>query len=52
MATVYKIEIEVVSDWVNLDEETIQRKIKEKIEDTHSLLRQEFRVSDIKVERK
>ncbi len=34
MATVYKVEIEIVSDWVNYTEEQISEIIKEQIEAT------------------
>ena len=32
MATVYKVEIEIVSDWVNFDEKMIIKLLKERIE--------------------
>lgn len=32
MATVYKIEVEIVSDWVNYSEEQITEMVKEAIE--------------------
>jgi ribosome-binding factor A len=34
MATVYKVEVEIVSDWLNLTEERIAEIVKEQIEDT------------------
>jgi len=52
MATIYKIEIEVVSEWINYTPKDIEIMIKEKIEDTHEVLNQEFKVSVIKAERK
>ena len=52
MATVYKVEIEIVSDWINYTAKDVERLIKEKIEDTHGLMKQDFKVSVIEVERK
>jgi ribosome-binding factor A len=34
MATVYKVEVEIVSDWLNLTEERIAEIVREQIEDT------------------
>ena len=34
MATVYKVEVEIVSDWVNYTEERIEEIVKEQIEAT------------------
>jgi hypothetical protein len=52
MATIYKVEVEIVSDWINYTPEDIERMIKQKIEDTHELLKQDFRVRLIESERK
>lgn len=41
MATVYKVEVEIVSDWVNYTEEQIQEIVKEQLE--------EYRNSKIRV---
>lgn len=41
MATVYKVEVEIVSDWVNYTEEQIQKIVKEQLE--------EYRNSKIRV---
>jgi hypothetical protein len=41
MATVYKVEVEIVSDWVNYTEELIQEIVKEQLE--------EYRNSKIRV---
>ena len=41
MATVYKVEVEIVSDWVNYTEEKIQEIVKEQLE--------EYRNSKIRV---
>jgi len=34
MATVYKVEVEIVSEWLNLTEERIEEIVKEQIEST------------------
>ena len=34
MATVYKVEVEIVSEWLNLTEERIEEIVKEQIEAT------------------
>ena len=52
MATLYKVEIEVVSDWVNFDSKSLSKRVKERIECAHPLLKQELRVIDIKVKKK
>lgn len=52
MATVYKVEVEIVSDWINYTPEDIERMVRQKIEDAHELLKQDFRVSAIEAERK
>lgn len=54
MATVYKVEIEMVSDWVNYPPETLQEVLKELIESNTDAdnSHNEVTVSKIKVERK
>lgn len=52
MATVYKIEIEIVSEWCNYTEETLARIIKENIDYKNPLLIADLEVKNIKVERK
>lgn len=34
MATVYKVEVEIVSEWLDLTKERIEEIVKEQIEDT------------------
>jgi len=48
MATVYKVEVEVVSDWVNYTEEQMSEMIEEAIKDIRVA---NIQVSEIKVER-
>ena len=48
MATPYKVEVELTSDWINLSTEEVENRIKTIIEDTHPLLMKEFRVTSIK----
>jgi hypothetical protein len=48
MATVYKVEVEVVSDWVNYTEEQISELIEEAIKNIRLA---KIRVSEIEVER-
>ena len=45
MATVYKIKVEIVSDWVNYTEADIEEMVKEAIE---AIRRSKIRVSDAK----
>jgi len=45
MATVYKIEVEIVSDWVNYTEADIEEMIKEAVE---AIRRSKIKVSHIK----
>lgn len=46
MATVYKVEVEIVSDWLNLTEERIEEIVKEQIEATRL---SKMRVTEVKV---
>lgn len=46
MATVYKVEVEIVSDWLNLDEERIVEIVKEQIEATRL---SKMRVTEVNV---
>ena len=48
MATVYKVEVEVVSDWVNYPEEQISELIEEAIE---GISLSKIKVTEIQVER-
>jgi hypothetical protein len=48
MATVYKVEVEVVSDWVSYTEEQMSELIEEAIKDIRM---SKIQVSEIKVER-
>ena len=48
MATPYKVEIELTSDCINIPANQLEKRIKTIIENTHPLLRQEFRVTSIK----
>jgi len=52
MATVYKVEVEIVSDWINYTPEEIEEIIKKRIEETHPLLREDLEVTEINVKRK
>ena len=51
MATVYKVEIEIVSDWINYPPEYVEKFIKDQIEDINPLLKQDFKIDEIKAER-
>jgi hypothetical protein len=51
MATVYKVEIEIVSDWTNFTPEDVNRIIKERVENTHELLKKDLEIKKIKTER-
>lgn len=51
MATVYKIEIEVVCDWIDYKPKDVEAMLINRIEAQHKLLKQDFRVSEIKVKR-
>jgi hypothetical protein len=48
MATVYKVEVEVVSDWVNYTEEQMSEMVKDAIEEIRISM---IKVGDIKVNR-
>jgi hypothetical protein len=52
MASVYKIEIEVVSDWVNFNESQIKEHIEKVINSGNSTIKQNIKVFDIKVKQK
>lgn len=45
MATVYKIKVEIVSDWVNYTEADIEEMVKEAVE---AIRRSKIKVSDVK----
>lgn len=49
MATVYKIEIELISDWINYPPKDLERIIKERVEVDNTLLKDDIRICEIKV---
>lgn len=52
MATVYKVELEVISDWIDLSEVEIKEILEERLTDTQKFSRNNLRVDEVKVKRK